>query len=198
MNLSTLATYVIYFMSIKDPLLILKVVESEWVRRHPRQFRKDRIVFGFPFILWPIIDGFFSVDIPEILTSNFLDRASLWLCGKETTCQAGYAGSTPGLRRSPGIGMATHSSILAWESEGQRGLADYSPWGSQKSPTRLHSYRATNSLDQQFSNWGRKKMKPESKIVRNYLYMHLYEGSVCSFYQIIIGISNLREQNKIG
>ena len=70
---------------------------------------------------------FISVNIPEILTSNFLDRASLWLCGKEATCLAGYMGSTPGLRRSPGVGMATHSSILAWESQEQRSLVDYSP-----------------------------------------------------------------------
>ena len=26
-------------------------------------------------------------------------------------------------------GMATHSSILAWEIPGQRSLAGYSPWG---------------------------------------------------------------------
>ena len=26
-------------------------------------------------------------------------------------------------------GMATHSSILAWRSLGQRSLAGYSPWG---------------------------------------------------------------------
>ena len=26
-------------------------------------------------------------------------------------------------------GMATHSSILAWESHGQRTLAGYGPWG---------------------------------------------------------------------
>ena len=25
--------------------------------------------------------------------------------------------------------MTTHSSILAWESHGQRNLAGYSPWG---------------------------------------------------------------------
>ena len=25
--------------------------------------------------------------------------------------------------------MATHSSILAWESHGQKNLAGYSPWG---------------------------------------------------------------------
>ena len=31
------------------------------------------------------------------------------------TCNAGVAGSIPGLGRSPGGIMATHSSILAWE-----------------------------------------------------------------------------------
>ena len=30
-------------------------------------------------------------------------------------------------------GMATHSSILAWESHGQRSLAGYSPYGHKES-----------------------------------------------------------------
>ena len=33
---------------------------------------------------------------------------------KETTCNAGDLCSIPGSGRSPGEGMATHSSILAW------------------------------------------------------------------------------------
>ena len=28
--------------------------------------------------------------------------------------------------------MATHSSILAWKSHGQRSLAGYSPWGHKR------------------------------------------------------------------
>ena len=32
-------------------------------------------------------------------------------------------------------GMATYSSILAWESHGQRSLAGYSPWGHKGSDT---------------------------------------------------------------
>ena len=32
-------------------------------------------------------------------------------------------------------GMATHSSILAWNPHGQRGLAGYSPWGRKESDT---------------------------------------------------------------
>ena len=38
-----------------------------------------------------------------------------WLRGKEFASPAGDADSTPGSGRSPGGGMATHSSILAWE-----------------------------------------------------------------------------------
>ena len=34
--------------------------------------------------------------------------------GKESACNAGDLGSTPGLGRSPEKKMATHSSILAW------------------------------------------------------------------------------------
>ena len=38
------------------------------------------------------------------------------LVGKEFTCNAGDTGSTPRLGRSPGGGLATYSSILAWET----------------------------------------------------------------------------------
>ena len=34
--------------------------------------------------------------------------------GKESACNVGDLGSTPGSGRSPGEGMATHCSILAW------------------------------------------------------------------------------------
>ena len=34
--------------------------------------------------------------------------------GKESACDEGDPGSIPGLGRSPGRGMATHFSILAW------------------------------------------------------------------------------------
>ena len=40
---------------------------------------------------------------------------------KESTCNARYLGSVPGLRRSPGEGIATHSNILAWRSPRYRG-----------------------------------------------------------------------------
>ena len=50
--------------------------------------------------------------------------------GKESACNAGYTGYVgliPGSGRFPGEGMATHSSILAWKSHGQKSLLDYNP-----------------------------------------------------------------------
>ena len=44
-------------------------------------------------------------------------------------------GSTPGSGRSLEEGMATHSSILAGESDGQRSLASYSAQGRKESDT---------------------------------------------------------------
>ena len=37
-----------------------------------------------------------------------------WLSGKKSACNTGHLDLIPGLGRSPGEGMATHSSILAW------------------------------------------------------------------------------------
>ena len=40
--------------------------------------------------------------------------------------------------------MSTHSSILAWESHGQRSLVGYSPWGRKQLDTteqlRTHTH----------------------------------------------------------
>ena len=46
--------------------------------------------------------------------------ASLLTQSVEFACNAGALGLIPGLERSPEKGMATHSSILAWEINGQR------------------------------------------------------------------------------
>ena len=54
---------------------------------------------------------------------------------KASACNAGDRGSIPGLGRSPGEGMVTHSSILAWRISGQRSLVGYSPWGCKESDT---------------------------------------------------------------
>ena len=41
----------------------------------------------------------------------------------------------PGWEDPPEKGMATHSTILAWEFQGQRSLAGYSPWATKDSDT---------------------------------------------------------------
>ena len=56
-----------------------------------------------------------------LCAKGFLDSSA----GKESACNAGGAGSIPGLGRFLEEGMATHSSILAWRTpwtEEPRGL----------------------------------------------------------------------------
>ena len=45
--------------------------------------------------------------------------------------QVGFLGWEDPLEK----GMAIHSTILAWKSQGERSLASYSPWGSRESDT---------------------------------------------------------------
>jgi len=56
--------------------------------------------------------------------------------GKESTCNGGDtgdAGSIPGLGRSPQEGNGNPTPVfLPGESHGERSLAGYSPWGSQR------------------------------------------------------------------
>ena len=50
---------------------------------------------------------------------------------KESACNAGDLGSIPRLGRSPGEGMATHSTILAWRIPWTE--VGYSPQGLKES-----------------------------------------------------------------
>ena len=52
--------------------------------------------------------------------------------GKESTCNAGDAGSIPGSERSPGRGHAAHSSILAWRIPWTEESAGLLSMGSQR------------------------------------------------------------------
>ena len=53
--------------------------------------------------------------------------------GKESTCNVGDLGSTPGLGRSPEGGHGNPLQYSCLENpHGQRSLASYSPWGSQR------------------------------------------------------------------
>ena len=68
------------------------------------------------------------------LDSNYIDVRLFWgflggSDGQESAHNVGSLDSIPGSRRFPGEGMATHFSILAWKSHGQRSLVVYSPQG---------------------------------------------------------------------
>ena len=52
---------------------------------------------------------------------------------KESACSAGDPGSISGSGRSPGEGMATHSSILAWTIPWTEEPGGLQPMGSQES-----------------------------------------------------------------
>ena len=43
--------------------------------------------------------------------------------------------------------MATHSSVLAGESHGQRNLADFSPWGCRVRQDSMHASLPGDSVD---------------------------------------------------
>ena len=52
--------------------------------------------------------------------------------GKASACNAGDPGSIPGLGRSPGEEMATHSSILAWRTPRMEEPGKLQSMGSQR------------------------------------------------------------------
>ena len=63
-------------------------------------------------------------------------RLPRWLSGKESTCQCRrhrWHGFDPWVGKILEEEMASHSSILAGKSHGQRSLASYSPWGYKES-----------------------------------------------------------------
>ena len=58
-------------------------------------------------------------------------------------------------------GMATHSRTLAGESQGQKSLAGYSPWGCQESDTTEHMAHPTEAV---ISLWCDEASNPLSAI----------------------------------
>ena len=67
-----------------------------------------------------------SQTCPELRLLTWSWEFPWWPSGKESTCQAGYVGSVPGLGRSSGEGNS--NPFLPWKPNGQRSLVDYSPW----------------------------------------------------------------------
>ena len=77
-----------------------------------------------------------------------INRLSWWHSGKESACNAGDVALIPGSGRSPGEGMATHSSILAWKIPWTEESGGLQPTGSQRVRRDLatehhHTYKNT-------------------------------------------------------
>ena len=69
--------------------------------------------------------------IAKCHSNNGLPR---WLTDKESACQAGDLGLTPGLGRSPGEGNGNPLQYCCLGNpNGQRSLVGYSPWGCKGS-----------------------------------------------------------------
>ena len=66
--------------------------------------------------------------------------------GKESPCKAKDLGSIPGSGRSPGEGMATHSSIRAWRVPWTEESGGLLSMGVTKSWTQLRDYTFTFTL----------------------------------------------------
>ena len=82
-------------------------------------------LFVLPEVLTPVLRSFFVLfmGFPLLYLSATAILDSLFLFqdfpgvsdGKASVYNAGDPGSSPGLGRSPGEGMATHSSTIAWK-----------------------------------------------------------------------------------
>ena len=81
-------------------------------------------------------ESFHNVQIIMLYTSNILQFCLSVLYdgsdGKEPACNARDLGLIPGSGRSPGKGMATHSSILAWIIPWTEELGGLQYMGSQR------------------------------------------------------------------
>ena len=107
-------------------------------------------------------------SISPLCWKNVKDLSSSLICllltsflgsdGKEWTCNAGDSCLAPGLGRSPGEGMATHSRVLAWRI----------PWTEE--PGGLQSIGLANSRTQLVNNLNLSR----SSFLFSYLFSSVY------------------------
>ena len=86
-----------------------------------------------------------------------------WLSGKESASQSRRRRFDPWVRKIPWRRrQATHSSILAWESQWTEEVAGYSPWDHKES---------------EMTEWQRENRKQKFRVMKNYWGVL---GTVCS------------------
>ena len=89
--------------------------------------------------LFPLLASLHSAATPGFSSSTTILGLPWYSDGKESACNAGDPGLIPGPGRSPGEGMANHTSILIWRipwTEEPGGLQSKGP-GISKSLPRL-------------------------------------------------------------
>ena len=80
----------------------------------------------------------FLLSFCTLFYSTCGEPASLVAQMEESACNAGHPGSTPGSGRSPGEGMATHSSFLSWRIPWTEETGGLLSTGSQESDMTEH------------------------------------------------------------
>ena len=85
------------------------------------------VLFHFLLLIRGLCSFFFLSEWASLVSQT----------GKESACNAGDPGLTPGLGRSPGEGNSQLPIpvFLYGEPHGQRSLAGYSPWSRKESDT---------------------------------------------------------------
>ena len=93
----------------------------------------------FCSILWCLILAsllafrYLTTDYFSCYTEGYAVSLPCGSDGKKSACNAGDLGLSPGLGRSPGEGMATHSRFLAWEIPWTEEPGSCSLWGCKDS-----------------------------------------------------------------
>lgn len=87
----------------------------------------------------------FLLSFCTLFYSTCGEPASLVAQMEESACNAGHPGSTPGSGRSPGEGMATHSSFLSWRIRGTE-----EPGVAGESDMTEHTVELNHSFEPQF------------------------------------------------
>ena len=89
-----------------------------------------------------------------------------WISGKESACNAGDAGSIPGLGRSPGGENAAHCSILSWEMTWTEEPGGLQPWDQKRDTVEQPNHQqiklgsTANHLDSSLTFQGKRKGTP--------------------------------------
>ena len=111
---------------------------------------------------------------------------------KNSPANAGGSSSIPGWEDPLEMEMTTHSSILAWESCGQRSLAGYNPWGCKRGGHDLET-----KSQPLFYNWQMAVMWNVSVQFSHSVCVQFFATPWTAAYQASLAITNFRSSLKL-